>query len=116
MRMIRYLVLGLLAVLLLVVASANRAPVLVRLLPEEVDRFLGLGRQIELPLFLVMFAGILVGLAIGFVWEWIREAALRAEAGEQKRKVAVLEREVSRLKTAEAKPADEILAMIEAKR
>ncbi len=32
----------------------------------------------ELPLFLVIFAGILVGLLIGFVWEWFREAKHRS--------------------------------------
>lgn len=115
MRLIRYTLLVCLGIVLLVIASANRVPVTVRLLPEEVDRFLGFGRAVELPLFLVIFAGILGGLAIGFVWEWIREAGLRAEAGQHRRKVAQLEREVGRLKAADANPSDDILALIDGK-
>lgn len=115
MRLVRYLLLGLIGAGLLVIASANRAPVTLRLLPEEVDRFLGMGRAVELPLFLVIFAGILAGLAIGFIWEWVREAGVRAEASAQRRKVAVLEREVGRLKVNETRPADDILALIDGK-
>lgn len=115
LRSLRYIFLGLLAVALLAVASANRTPVTVRLLPPEMDSFFAAGLSIELPLFLVMFAGIIAGLAIGFVWEWFREARIRAEASQHKRKVVHLEREVTRLKGASGEKQDEVLALLERK-
>jgi hypothetical protein len=52
---------------------ANRDLVQVRLLPEDLAALTGLTWGMELPLFLVIFGGIVVGVLIGFVWEWFRE-------------------------------------------
>ncbi len=113
LKVLRYLFLAVLALGLLAVASANRAPVTLRLLPEEFDAFLGRVWVIELPLFLVIFAGILAGLLIGFVWEWFREARVRAEASQHRRRVGHLEREVSRLKDQNGERKYEVLALLE---
>lgn len=113
LRKLRYLFLGLLGLVLLTVALANRGPVVVRLLPEGTDDFLGIGWAMELPLFLVIFAGIVAGLLIGFVWEWFREAKHRAEASRKGREVQKLEREVTRLRDEKAEPQDEVLALLE---
>ena len=43
LKALRYIFLGCLALALLAVASANRAPVTLRLIPEEMDMFLGIG-------------------------------------------------------------------------
>lgn len=115
LRMLRLLFLALLGIALVAIASANRGPVSLRLLPEELDRFLGIGWSIELPLFLAIFAGIVAGLAIGFVWEWFREAHHRAAASQHKREAGRLEREVSRLKAQKAEPEDDVLALLEGK-
>lgn len=114
--MLRYLRLAFLALLglfLLVVAMANRGPVTLRLLPEEMGLALGLSRAVDLPLFLVIFGGIVIGLGIGFVWEWFREAKHRSAASQKSREVARLEREVSRLRDEKAEPRDEVLALLE---
>lgn len=113
LRNLKYLFLGILGLVLLTVALANRAPVTLRLLPEGTGDFLGLGWAIEMPLFLVIFAGILAGLLIGFVWEWFREAKQRAEASRKTRELAKLEREVSQLRKDKAEPKDEVLALLE---
>ena len=115
LKLLRYTFLGILAIALIGVASANRGLVTLRLLPDEMDAFLGIGWAAELPLFVVIFAGILTGLAIGFTWEWLREAKLRAEAGQHKRQVGDLEREVSRLRAVKAEPGDDVVALLEAK-
>lgn len=114
--MLRYLRLGFLAALgliLLTVALANRAPVTLRVLPEEMGHFLGFSWVIELPLFLVIFAGIVAGLLIGFVWEWFREAKYRSEASRKGREAAKLEQEVSKLRKDTDKPSDDVLALLE---
>jgi uncharacterized integral membrane protein len=115
--MIRYLRLLLLAVLglvLLTVALANRAPVTVRLLPDDMAALTGLTWAMELPLFLVILGGILAGVLIGFVWEWFREHGHRATASQKSREVTRLERELAVLKdSSSVPPKDEVLALLD---
>jgi uncharacterized integral membrane protein len=115
--MIRYLRLILLALLglsLLTVALANRAVVPVRLLPEDLAALTGLTWAMELPLFLIIFGGIIAGVLIGFVWEWFREHGHRATASQKSREVARLERELAVLKdSTSVPPKDEVLALLE---
>ena len=113
MRYIRYLFLGLLAVALIAVALANRDIVTLRLLPEALAQLVGVERSVRLPLFLVIFAGILGGLAIGFVWEWAREMRIRGEAQRRAREVRKLEREVDRLKGEKYEGQDDVLALLD---
>ena len=115
LRFVKWLFLVLLGLVLLAVASANRDPVLLRLLPSEVDSFFGFGLALEVPLFLAIFAGIVAGLGIGFVWEWLREAKHRSAATQHKREAGRLAREVDRLKTQKNEPEDEVLALIDGK-
>jgi len=113
-RTIRLLFLCLLGVILVTVALANRGAVPVRLLPAEIEQFFGFSTELTLPLYLVIFAGIVAGLLIGFVWEWIREARIRAEATRAKRAVSKLEVEVKELRTRHQKgSSDEVLALLE---
>jgi MFS family permease len=70
-----------------------------------------------LPLFLVIFGGIIVGVLIGFVWEWFREHGHRANANQKGREVARLERELAVLKdSTSVPPKDEVLALLDAPR
>ena len=113
MRYIRYAFLISLAVALITVAMANRAIVSVHWLPEEVAGFVPLPNTLQLPLFVIIFGGIVAGLLIGFIWEWFREHKGRAEGARARRDVKTLEREVTRLKGDVAGEKDEILALLE---
>ncbi|MCF3593294.1 LapA family protein [Rhodobacteraceae bacterium LMO-12] len=114
MHYIRYGFLGALAVVLISVATANRQPVELRLLPDDLAAPLGLAWSIELPLFLVIFAAIIAGLFIGFVWEWLREHKHRAEVSRKQGEVQQLKREVSRLKgSGKSAAEDEVLALLD---
>jgi lipopolysaccharide assembly protein A len=115
-RYLRYLLLALLAIVLLTVALANRSTVTLHLLPDNMGTFMGFIWSIELPLFLVIFGGIVAGLLIGFVWEWFREQKHRSAASSRSREVARLEREVTKLRDAKAQPKDEVLALLQDKR
>ena len=113
-RYLRVVVLAALGLALLTVALANRAPVTVRLLPDDLAAFTGLTWAADLPLFLVIFGGIIAGVLIGFVWEWFREHGHRATASQKAREVARLERELAVLKDASSiPPKDEVLALLE---
>lgn len=115
MRLIRSLVLLVLAVCLVVVAMANRAPVTLTLLPEELARVSGISRSAEVPLYFVGFGGVLVGLLIGFFWEWLREGRQRAEAARQRREAARMRRELDMLKAEQHRKEgrDEVLALLD---
>ena len=112
-RYVRLLLLGLTGFLLLVMALANRAPVTVRFLPDDLAALTGFGWSADVPLFLVIFAGMVGGVLIGFVWEWFREARIRGTATATTREVARLERELASLRTTTAGPKDEVLALLE---
>ena len=113
-RYLRLILLALLGLALLVVALANRAPVPVRLLPDDMAALTGLTWTMELPLFLVIFGGIVLGVLIGFVWEWFREHGHRATASQKSREVTRLERELAVLKdSTSVPPEDDVLALLD---
>ncbi|WP_227751682.1 lipopolysaccharide assembly protein LapA domain-containing protein [Tabrizicola oligotrophica] len=112
-RYLRYLFLAVLALSLLTVAMANRAPVQIKALPDDIAAFTGLAWQLELPLFLVIFGGMIAGLLIGFVWEWLRERKHRSAASRQSREVTRLERELAVMKDSVSVPKDDVLAILE---
>ncbi len=113
MRYIRYGFLLALAIALITVALANRGPVVLNLLPEGLTGFLGLSWSLSLPLFIVIFAAIVAGILIGFVWEWMREHRHRAEAARARRERDRLAREVSQLRGTAASDSDDVLALLE---
>ncbi len=113
MRYIRYAFLAILAIILVSVALANRGIVTLQLLPADLSILLGMQETMQLPLFIVIFGGIVVGLLIGFVWEWLREHKHRAEAARRQAEVKRLERELRRVKGERDKGKDEVLALMD---
>ncbi|SFN86269.1 Protein of unknown function [Roseovarius lutimaris] len=113
MRYIRYASIAIFAIALVLIALANRAPVTLRVLPDEMAGLAALNPTYDLPLFLVIFIGILAGLIVGFIWEWIREAGERAAAARQMRELASLRAEVKRLKGEKHRGKDEVLALLD---
>ena len=112
-RILRYLILGLIGLVLLTLALANRGAVSLRLFPGDLASLTGLSWSVDLPLFVVIFGGVILGVLIGFVWEWLRETRIRLEGSARAREVARLERELAALKGAAQKPGDEVLALLE---
>lgn len=112
-RYLKYAFLALVAFGLVILALANRSTVMLQLLPENLALWTGWSFTIELPLFLVIFGGVVLGLLIGFVWEWLREHRHRAEAKTHRRDKQKLEREVQTLKGRANEGQDEILALLE---
>jgi len=113
MRFIKYLFLGAVALVLIVVAVANRQPVELQLLPEDLAVFVPFADKITVPLFLVIFGGILAGLLIGFIWEYLREFKIRNNLSKTNKQVRHLEREVGKLREKAGEGKDEILALLE---
>ncbi len=112
MRVIRLLFLGVLAVALITVAMANRDPLSVRLLPAEISRVVGFDWEITLPTFVVLFAAGVIGLALGFLWEWLREHKHRARAASERKERQRLEQEVSKTGISSAAD-DDVIEILE---
>ena len=112
MKYLRYAILALIAIALITVALANRDHVTLQLLPDDLARLMGVNHSITLPLFAVIFGGIAAGILIGFIWEWLREHRIRANAATTSRELKRLEREVARSGTAQ--PKDDVLALLDA--
>ncbi|TCP63039.1 putative integral membrane protein [Rhodovulum bhavnagarense] len=115
MRYIRLLFLLVLALCLVVVAMANNVMVTLTLLPQELATFSGVSQSIDLPLYVVGFGGVLVGLLVGFIWEWMRESKYRSTASRQKRENAKLKRELDKVNAEKHRNEgrDEVLALVE---
>jgi uncharacterized integral membrane protein len=116
MRYIRYAFMAALALILVTVALANRSVVVLNSLPEGISSAPGLellAFSIELPLYAVIFAGVLGGLLIGFVWEWLREHKFRAEASRKTGEVRKLQRELKKTQKQRDKDKDEVLAILD---
>ena len=113
MRYFRYAFLALLAVVLITVALANRDFVTLRVLPDALAELIGLTATISLPLFVVIFAGIVAGILIGFVWEWFREHKQRAEAGQIRKERDRLRKVVASSRTNSPETADDVLSLLE---
>ena len=112
-RYLRYVFLAALAIALLTVALANRGQVAVNALPADMAAFANLNYALSLPLYLVIFGSIVVGLMIGFVWEWFREHKHRASAKDRAREITRLEREIEALRRETPAPKDDVLALLE---
>lgn len=116
-RAVKLVFFGLISLILILLAVANRTPVELRLLPDGLAQALGFGQAVSLPLFLVVFGAMLAGLILGFVWEYLREHHHRAAAKSARRDVSRLSREVAQLKGATEVTgkgeADDILALLD---
>jgi len=112
-RFIRYLVLAVLTLALLIVALANRGMVVVSLLPDDLAALIGWQARVEVPLFVVLAVGAVLGVVLGFVWEWLREHKHRKVARVQTRAVTKLERELAAMKDQTSLPDDEVLALLQ---
>jgi putative membrane protein len=113
MRYIKYAILAAIAVCLVAVSLANRGNVTLQLLPNDLAEMVGLNQSIDLPLFVVIFGGIATGLLIGFIWEWIREYAQRAEAAEQRREMDRMRREIKRLKSKQSASESDVIMLLD---
>ncbi len=113
MRYLRYAFLAIVGICLILVALANRTSVQLKLLPEEIAAYVGQPLTYSLPLFVVIFGGLVAGLLIGFVWEYFREHKHRVEARTEKREREKLERQVKGLKSQAPGGEDDVLALLD---
>jgi uncharacterized integral membrane protein len=100
-RFLKALVLLPAAVLVVLLAVANRAPVMLSLDPfsQEAPEF-----ATSVPLFAVIFAAVMVGIVIGGVGTWLAQGKHRRARRQIGREVRHLRNEAERLRTQGAAP------------
>jgi uncharacterized integral membrane protein len=113
MRFVRFLVVGLIGLVLLTLAMANHTPVVVRAVPDSVQAVIGGTWSMQMPLFLAIFGGVVLGLVIGFVLEWLRETRHRTNATARAHEIRRLEHELSSLRAEKGAHKDEVLALLD---
>ena len=86
------------------------------MLPVDMAAFTGMGLTLQLPLYMVIFGSILLGVMIGFVWEWFREHKHRSTASVKSRQVSKLERELAVMRDTKPGSNDDVLALLEDRR
>lgn len=115
MKTIRYAFWAVVGICLILVGLANRGLVTVHAIPESLADLVGISPDVQVPLFVVLFAGVGAGLLIGFLWEWVREHRIRADARAKTREVDALRREVANLRSTRADDGeDDVLALLDA--
>jgi uncharacterized integral membrane protein len=110
MRTLKLLALGLILLAVVVLAVANREAVVLHLLPPGLDRVMPL--SVELPLFVVILASVVVGMVLGYLLEWLREHKHRRRASQKAQEAARLNREVAQLRRETGRPEDDVLALL----
>ena len=111
-RYIRVIFLTCLFITILTLAVANRELVDIRILPSELEGFLGGGMIFSIPIFVLFLCGVIFGLFVGFVWEWIREMKHRSAASRKSKELAKVENELSQLKRESGQNEDEIMLLL----
>lgn len=114
LRLIKMIILAILAIGLVVIALANRGPMTIRLLPEELARLLGIEWQISLPIFIVIIGAVLAGVVMGFIWEYLRETRHRTTARIERRERERLEQEVRKV-APPSETGDDVLAILDSR-
>ncbi len=113
MRFIRLVFVILLAIVLIGIALANREMVSLSVLPANLGAYLGVDWVLTMPLFLLVFGAMLVGMVLGLIWEWLRESHLRAESKRRAFEISKLEREVGQIRQQHRAPKDDVLAILD---
>lgn len=84
----------------------------IRILPSELEDFVGGGMIFSIPIFVLFLCGVIFGLFVGFVWEWIREMKHRSASSRKSKELAKVENELSQLKRESGENEDEILLLL----
>lgn len=113
LRLVKILFLCLVAAGLVLLFFANNEPVTLHLLPDQIADALGVRNEYTISLFFVVVATLILGIVVGFVWEWLREYRYRSEMRTHKREASRLSNEVAQMKGKTSDSQDDILAIVD---
>lgn len=115
MRLIKYVILAAILIVLVSLALANRTPVTLRLMPDDIAETLQVAPSLNvltLDLWQVILMGIVLGVLLGYLAEFLRERKFRADRRALRREAKRMSTEITTLKADKAK-GDDVLALLE---
>ena len=112
LRFIKLVALALIMIAIVLMSLANSGPVTLHLLPEGPIRDI-LPVSTVVPLYVVILGSVLVGLMIGYILEWLREAKHRREARLRQREAKTLAAEVDKLKQRHMTEEEQVLEILD---
>lgn len=110
MRVLSYILLALLAIVIIVLAVANRHLVEVRAAPDFTAYGFDPSPTIDLPLFLVALAAGALGFVLGAGREYLRERKYRRLSRQRRRELGRMQHEIDELRAGRDED-DEVLAI-----
>lgn len=110
MRTLKIVVLALILIALVVVALANRELVTLNLLPAGMSPVMSV--SVQVPLFVVGLGGVVVGMIIGYIFEWLREHKHRRRASQKAKEAHRLNAEMAKLRSTTGKHEDDVLTLL----
>ncbi len=83
------------------------------MLPDGLSKVSAENPAIELPLFVIILGSVLLGLIIGFIWEFVIEQTKKSDLRRKVAEVEKLRGEITRLKAEKHEGKDKVLALLE---
>lgn len=114
LRLLKLIVLAIIMIGLILIGVANRSMVSVNFLPEQLSGLLpSLPTSTpEVPLFVVILASVGIGLLLGYIIEYFREAKHRRLANAKTREASQLKDKVKELQRRTGETDDDVLALL----
>jgi uncharacterized integral membrane protein len=115
LRILKYLLLALLAVVAVILAIANRGPVELHVWPDGMplpEPAASWPNDFQMPIYLAILAAVFVGVVIGLTLEMVRERTHRREERRYRNEAARLFRENKELRAKLGQdPEDDVLGL-----
>ena len=113
LRTIKLFILAIIMVALILIGVANRDPITVKMVPDGLADLVPFATTTPpLPLFAIVAAAIVVGLLIGYIIEYLREAKHRRRAEAKSREASQLKSKVRDLQKKTGETEDDVLALL----
>lgn len=97
MRTLKFALAALIALIIIILATANVADATVRFWPDLTDYGLPASPQVTLPLFFILLVAGMIGFMLGTLREWFREWGVRASGRRANREAEALKAKVDAL-------------------
>ena len=113
MKYIKFLILTIVGIVLIIFAISNNQIIEVRILPDNFGGVFGLKSIYSLPFFVILYPTLVLGLLLGFFFEYFRERKYRVKLKQANKDIKFLQSEKKKLKSRNSDGDSEILNLID---
>ena len=113
MKYLKFIIWILVGFILILFALSNNQTVEIRVLPDSFGGSSGLEANYSLPLFVILYAILMLGLILGIFFEFLRERKHRVNLKQAHKDIKLLQSEMEKLKSIDLNGDSEILNLID---